>query len=402
MYEVEFSNDTFTFIREDEKKVIIGDKGIIGLSGNYVKRCPKYFNDLAYALALNAMPQQVLGLFALVEDSPCRKSMISYLSWMIQEHTGAAERIWKVILHKIKIENMKDNYFDWFASFISKAIDLASLAQRDDDITEKDIIDEINQMVSIQSYMLAAYRVKENIIASRTRNTFNNVVNGRPISEQTKEICGDIFKNYPKTCTEKNIIALAKAAVNGVIENLYQYFRILDNATNQYKVGQYNELNTHALVLAFLLDYLQMSNDLEETPNFNGNVLNKYVNLKRELEAKKNSIFANKQLEKNLTFEDDSFIVVVPTTIAELVKEGEEQHNCVGDYGYDKKVLEGKCNIVFIRKKTNPNKSYITCEINPNGHIIQYYLAHNYSVYDDNPAYSFKLKYIEYLQTIFC
>lgn len=402
MYEVEFSNDTFTFIREDEKKVVISDKGIIGLSGNYVKYCPKYFNDLAYALALNAMPQQVLGLFALVEDSPCRESMISYLSWMIQEHTGAAERIWKVILHKINIESMKDNYSDWFAFFISKAIDLASLVQRDDDITEKDVIDEINRMASIQTCTLAAYRVKDRIVASRTKNTFNNVVNGRPISEQTKEICGNIFKNYPNTCTEENIIALGKAAVNGVIENLYQYFRILDDATNQYRMNQYDRLNAHTLVLAFLLDYLQMSNDLKETPNFNGNVMNKYVNLKREVEAKKDSVFANKQLKKNLTFEDDNFIVVVPTTIAELVKEGEEQHNCVGDYGYDNKVLEGKCNIVFIRKKINPNKSYITCEINPNGHIIQYYLAHNYGVYEGDPAYSFKLKYIEYLQTIFC
>lgn len=402
MYEVEFSNDTFTFIREDKKKVVISDKGIIGLSGNYVKHCPKYFNELAYALALNAMPQQVLGLFALVEDSPCRENVISHLSWMVQENTGAAERIWKVILHKINIENMKGNYFDWFASFISKAIDLASLVQRDDDITEKDVINEINQMVSIQNYALAAYRVKENIIASRSKNLFYSVINGRPISEHSKNICKDIFKNFSKIRTEQNVVAIAKAAVNGVIENLYQSFTMLRDSTNLYNTGQYNDINANSLTLTFLLDYLQMSNDLGEIPNFNGNVLNKYVNLKRELEAKKDSIFANKQLEKNLTFEDDSFIVVVPTTIAELVKEGEEQHNCVGNYGYDKKVLEGKCNIVFIRKKTNPNKSYITCEINPNGHIIQYYLAHNYSVYDDNPAHDFKLKYMEYLNTIFC
>lgn len=402
MYEVEFSNDTFTFIREDKKKVIINDRGIIGLSGNYVKRCPKYFNDLAYALALNAVPQQTLKLFALVEDSPCRENIISYLSWMIQEHTGAAERIWKVILHKINIESMKDNYSDRFALFISKAIDLASLVQRDEDITEKDVIDEINQMASIKSCTLAAYRVKERIVASRSEKLFSSIVNGRPISERSKEICKDVFKHFPKARTEQNIIAIAKAAVNGVIENLYQCFTMLRDSTMSYNTGRYNDIDANNLTLTFLIDYLQTSNELGETPNFNGNVLNKYVNLKRELEAKKDSVFANKQLEKNLTFEDETFIVVVPTTIAELVKEGEEQHNCVGDYGYDKKVLEGKCNIVFIRKKNSPNKSYITCEINPNGHIIQYYLANNYSVYDDNPAYDFKLKYIEYLQTIFC
>lgn len=402
MYEVEFSNDTFTFIREDEKKVIISDRGIIGLSGDYVKRCPKYFNDLAYALALNAVPQQTLKLFALVEDSPRRESMMSYLSWMIQEHTGAAERIWKVILHKINIESMKDNHSDWFACFISKAIDLASLVQRDEDITEKDVINEINQMTSIQSCALVAYRVKERIVASRSEKLFSSIVNGRPISERSKEICKDVFKRYPKACTEQNIIATAKAAVNGVIENLYQCFTMLHDATMSYNTGLYNDIGANNLTLTFFIDYLLMSNDLGEIPNFNGNVLNKYVNLKREVEAKKDSVFANKQLEKNLTFEDETFTVVVPITIAELVKEGEEQHNCVGDYGYDKKVLEGECNIVFIRKKISPNKSYITCEIDPDGHIIQYYLAHNCSVYDDNPAYDFKLKYMEYLQTIFC
>lgn len=196
-----------------------------------------------------------------------------------------------------------------------------------------------------------------------------------------------ICKLYEKPCKRRAFLVLCACEVEEQI--------VLVN--NSLRDSEF-----YPFTLTFFIDYLLMSNDLGETPNFNGNVLNKYVNLKREVEAKKDSVFANKQLEKNLTFEDETFTVVVPTTIAELVKEGEEQHNCVGDYGYDKKVLEGKCNIVFIRKKISPNKSYITCEINPNGHIIQYYLAHNYSVYDDNPAYDFKLKYMEYLQTIFC
>lgn len=64
-----------------------------------------------------------------------------------------------------------------------------------------------------------------------------------------------------------------------------------------------------------------------------------------------------KELE-NLVYEDYCFIV--PTTPKELIDEGEQQHNCVGSY-YNDSMSEGIGFIYFIRKKNEPEKSYITC-----------------------------------------
>lgn len=50
----------------------------------------------------------------------------------------------------------------------------------------------------------------------------------------------------------------------------------------------------------------------------------------------------------------------MPTTPKELIDEGEQQHNCVGVY-YNDSMSEGNVFIYFIRKKNEPEKSYITC-----------------------------------------
>lgn len=64
-----------------------------------------------------------------------------------------------------------------------------------------------------------------------------------------------------------------------------------------------------------------------------------------------------KELE-NLLYEDYCFIV--PTTPKELIDEGEQQHNCIGHL-YNDSMCKGEDFIYFIRKKNEPEKSYITC-----------------------------------------
>ena len=75
-------------------------------------------------------------------------------------------------------------------------------------------------------------------------------------------------------------------------------------------------------------------------------------------------------------FETDDLFIYVPTCSDDFKDEGEQQSNCVYTM-YLEKVLRGDTNVIFIRKKDNPNKSYITCEVQNNGWINQYYYAHN-------------------------
>lgn len=103
----------------------------------------------------------------------------------------------------------------------------------------------------------------------------------------------------------------------------------------------------------------------------------------------------NSQLHA-LQFEDEQFIVRVPMTSAEIIAEGEAQSNCVGRM-YLPKVVEHTRHIVFVRQKSDPDKSFITCEIYNDGSIGQYLLRYNHYVDRDSDAYNFKLKYQEFL-----
>lgn len=56
--------------------------------------------------------------------------------------------------------------------------------------------------------------------------------------------------------------------------------------------------------------------------------------------------------------------VVIPLSIADMIDEGNQQHNCVGRF-YPDRVQAGDSFIYFIRSLDDMTKSYITCEFQP-------------------------------------
>lgn len=60
-------------------------------------------------------------------------------------------------------------------------------------------------------------------------------------------------------------------------------------------------------------------------------------------------------------YEDDDYVVIMPQTSYQIYMEGMDQDNCVAEY--IETVSEGESMIAFLRKKDNPDKSYITMEI---------------------------------------
>ncbi len=63
-------------------------------------------------------------------------------------------------------------------------------------------------------------------------------------------------------------------------------------------------------------------------------------------------------------FSQGNLEIVVPKMAKDIVKEGINMHNCVG--GYVEKVVKGECVILFIRKHSDPNKSFVTMEVRKN------------------------------------
>ncbi len=71
-----------------------------------------------------------------------------------------------------------------------------------------------------------------------------------------------------------------------------------------------------------------------------------------------------REIKRAFCYRDDEFVIKVPGRYLDFQKEGHAQHNCVATY-YDKAV-EGKCIILFIRKRKTPNVSFCTVEIRNN------------------------------------
>ena len=105
-----------------------------------------------------------------------------------------------------------------------------------------------------------------------------------------------------------------------------------------------------------------------------------YLFRKKELDDKR--LFNNQSKHKEaLTFSYGNLETIIPLTCEEFHEEAEAQHNCVESM-YLEKVIDGETNVVFVRQKNEPNKSYITCEVR-GGNIIQFLLKYNHRVTED-------------------
>lgn len=133
-----------------------------------------------------------------------------------------------------------------------------------------------------------------------------------------------------------------------------------------------------------------------------GDFFRQYINAQRAYRINEDAlvnkgIAINQQKRLNaLSFENETFIVIVPMTKEELRAEGESQHNCVGGYG--KQIAEGSRNVVFIRRKSNPTVPYITCDIYDDSTINQYLTKYN-SCTSAEDALEFKRLYQHHLST---
>lgn len=127
-----------------------------------------------------------------------------------------------------------------------------------------------------------------------------------------------------------------------------------------------------------------------------------YINTRRTYMMNKKEIDLARlknQYDKHRTalmYEDDNFIVVIPTTPEQFKAEADYQHNCVYS-SYLGSVLDGNTNVVFIRRKSNPNVPYITCEVSNTGNIRQYLTQYNHYVCDDD-AKTFKETYWRHIR----
>lgn len=72
--------------------------------------------------------------------------------------------------------------------------------------------------------------------------------------------------------------------------------------------------------------------------------------------------------KKQYSFQNGAYMVTVPSSVREIVEEGQTLHHCVGNYVKD--VVKNKTVILFIREIDKPQKPFCTVEVR-NGDVVQ-------------------------------
>lgn len=137
--------------------------------------------------------------------------------------------------------------------------------------------------------------------------------------------------------------------VEYVIKELYDYASMMKTISPKFDKYPRHFLTTHKIACR---NYNRMKKEFSE-----------------ELFKEK----INKQYE--CSFGD--YIFIYPESTQDIKDEAASQNNCVASY--IDKVIDGKCHILFLRKRNKPNESLVTIEVR-NNHIVQARRRFNYPV----------------------
>lgn len=135
-------------------------------------------------------------------------------------------------------------------------------------------------------------------------------------------------------------------------------------------------------------DYLNMCDLLGVTPDkFPSDIKSAHDNVAKAYSAKANAltdkklsaIAANAEKLIPQTKDEDLYEIRLPKSIYDFVQEGQNMHNCVGSYV--DRVSNGHSLVFFIRKKDEPDASFVTAEYRSHN-ITQLYYKNNRRVSD--------------------
>lgn len=116
-------------------------------------------------------------------------------------------------------------------------------------------------------------------------------------------------------------------------------------------------------------------------------------------ETRQNELFREAQTEHDLTYENDSYKVVVPTTRAELAQYGQIFGNCLNGFEWDNYLSRGTRYAVVVMDKAN-GTPVVCVDIDRTTKMINQYLGRYNQYIRDEGQKQFQLEYQAYLNTI--
>lgn len=164
-----------------------------------------------------------------------------------------------------------------------------------------------------------------------------------------------------------NELANIQSILKQQYHNKYVFsFPSLVNYLN--RVDQYEAIEaTEALQL--IRDYLASCRLLDMEPRIDGDSLKREHDIAARLVRHRRNEIATERMQKacaNLqkyNYENNSFIIRGIRNYEDLLDEAKQQHNCVASYSSS--IVQGSSLIFVMRRKTVPNRSFVTIELSP-------------------------------------
>lgn len=207
----------------------------------------------------------------------------------------------------------------------------------------------------------------------------------------------DYFCTYYTTFSKDKLSFIAYFLAHG----LWDFYVRME--TKEISSWRKNDIYTD--ITNTLTDYFRMC-DYFKKPYEKSDFFKQFVALSKTYKIEQTTIENNtlkdfySRYANKISFENNDFEVILPTCREDFKKEADSQHNCVYTT-YFPKVIKNETIVVFIRRKTEIAKSYITCEISITSGLIKQYLAiYNHQVTNEN-AINFKKDYQAFLYTNF-
>lgn len=258
--------------------------------------------------------------------------------------------------------------------------------------------ENFEKLLSVGLFPYYTTTLDENIVLNKNIiNYVKNDLRGRYDSHRVNQYLVRVkYEKYVEILPE-----WAREVFTSLISELpYDYIKsILNRIINERVDAMWDEYTKIPEIKKLIKDYYTISINLYGKVEVEKNILTKYAILKY-LDEEYRTAHYNEILKKNndqpwLYYENEIFIAKPILTKEDFHNESERQHNCV-ERMYMKRVYNGATHIVTIRRKSEPDKNYITCEIDNYGKIIQYLAAFN-SRPDDTDAIQFYSEYANHL-----
>lgn len=292
------------------------------------------------------------------------------------------------------IENCEDEKYAKFLSFVMRSESI----QHYEIWNVGTVLDRIPSYSRFEQLFSAGI---DDIIESKNKRAFKYSINDIPKSllklcrEHSIKLTNDIVRFYKEnpnayciaykldyiSLDYYDIYKIWKTSENIYDANAKSYFNIL---VNEYgynakdlwlyidRIKTFEAIEDMAFLIRELCDYAdmmrQLSNKYDKYPRHflttHKIACRNYNRMKKEFSEE----LFRKRMKKEYECSFGEYVFIYPKSTQEIKDEAVSQNNCVASY--IDKVIEGKCHILFLRKKNSPKESLVTIEVR-NDQIVQ-------------------------------